>query len=401
MRVCHGPCRLRRESVTNRAGRLPARPTIAGVALPDLLTLFCELAAIPSPPGEERAVADRVLDYLEELGLEVEEDDTAPQVGSTAGNLVARTAPTDAGVPIFLCAHLDTVPPTDAIEPVVEDGVIRNSRHTILGADNKAAVAVMLESVRRTIEERRPHGGIELVFTPKEEVGLVGAKALDAGRLEGRIGYVFDHEGPIGQIVRGAPSSTAIDAVFTGRAAHAGMAPEDGRSAIAAAARAIADLRLGRVDDETTANVGEIRGGTARNIVPDRCVVVAEARSQDERKLAELVQEMLDSFAFAASLAECEVETSLEEKYRAYRFSPGEPAILLAETALRGAGFEPRLVIGGGGSDANVFNLRGRPCVNLANGMTRIHSSDEHIAVEDLERMVDVTLGLVDAARAA
>jgi tripeptide aminopeptidase len=366
------------------------------------VTLFCELAAIPSPPGEERAVADRVTEYVRELGLDVDEDNTGPQVGSTAGNLLVRAGATDhEGTPIFLCAHLDTVPPTDSIDPVVEDGVVRNTRPTILGADNKAAVAVMLESVRRTAEERRPHGGLELVFTPKEEVGLVGAKAFDADRLEARLGFVYDHEGPIGQVVRQAPSSTAIDVVFTGRAAHAGMAPEDGRSAIFAAARAISDLRLGRVDEETTANVGEIHGGTARNIVPDRCVVVAEARSQDERKLAELVQEMLDSFAFAASVAECEVETALEEKYRGYRLSADEPAVRFAEEALRRTGFEPQLVVGGGGADANVFNLRGRPCVNLANGMTRIHSSDEHIAVEDLEHMVDVTLALVDVARGA
>jgi tripeptide aminopeptidase len=380
---------------------VPTRPRIAAVALPELVTLFCELAAIPSPPGEERAVADRVAEYVRELGLDVDEDGTGPEVGSTMGNLLVHAAPTGGGAPIFLCSHLDTVPPTDSIDPVVEDGVVRNARSTILGADNKAAVAVMLESVRRAVEEGRPHGGIELVFTSKEEVGLVGAKAFDADRLAARIGYVFDHEGPIGQIVRQAPSSTALDVVFTGRAAHAGMAPEDGRSAIFAAARAIADLRLGRIDDDTTANIGEIHGGTARNIVPDRCVVVAEARSQDERKLTELVQEMLDSFAFAASVAECEVETALEEKYRGYRLSPDEPAVRLAGEALRRAGFEPELVVGGGGADANVFNLRGRPCVNLANGMARIHSSDEHIAVEDLERMVDVTLALVDAARAA
>jgi tripeptide aminopeptidase len=366
------------------------------------MTLFCELAAIPSPPGEERAVADRVTEYVRELGFEVDEDDSGPAVGSTAGNLLVRVEPTaDGGTPIFLCAHLDTVPPTDSIEPVVEEGVVRNARPTILGADNKAAVAVMLESVRRAAAERRPHGGLELVFTPKEEVGLVGAKAFDTGRLEARLGFVYDHEGPIGQVVRQAPSSTAIDAVFTGRAAHAGMAPEDGRSAIFAAARAVSDLRLGRVDEETTANIGEIHGGTARNIVPDRCVVLAEARSQDERKLAELVQEMLDSFVFAASVAECEVETALEEKYRGYRLSADEPAVRLAEEALRRTGFEPQLVVGGGGADANVFNLRGRPCVNLANGMTRIHSADEHIAVEDLERMVEVTLALVDVARGA
>jgi tripeptide aminopeptidase len=376
-------------------------PRIAAVALPDVVTLFCELAAIPSPPGEERGVADRVVAYLDELGLNVDEDGAGALVGSTMGNLLARAAPTDGGTPIFLCAHLDTVPPTDAIEPVVEDGIVRNARPTILGADNKAAVAVMLEGVRRVLKEGRPHGGIELVFTPKEEVGLEGAKAFDADRLQAEFGYVFDHEGPIGEVVRQAPSSTAIDAVFTGRAAHAGMAPEEGRSAIFAAARAIADLRLGRIDEETTANVGEIHGGTARNIVPDRCVVTAEARSHDERKLADLVQEMLDSFAFAASVAECEVDTELQEKYRGYRLGVDEPAFALALDALSRSGFEPCPVVGGGGADANVFNLRGRPCVNLANGMARIHSPEEHIAVADLERMVDVTLALVDAARDA
>jgi tripeptide aminopeptidase len=371
------------------------------VALPDVVTLFCELAAIPSPPGDERGVADRVAAYLDELGLEVDEDGAGALVGSTMGNLLARAAPTNGGTPIFLCAHLDTVPPTDAIEPLVENGVVRNARPTILGADNKAAAAVMLEALRRLLEEGRPHGGVELVFTPKEEVGLEGAKAFDADRLRARVGYVFDHEGPIGELVRQAPSSTAIDAVFTGRAAHAGMAPEEGRSAIFAAARAIADLRLGRVDEETTANVGEIHGGTARNIVPDRCVVTAEARSHDEGKLADLVQEMLDSFAFAASIAECEVETELEEKYRGYRLGTEDPAFQLAAEGLRRAGLEPRPVVGGGGADANVFNERGRSCVNLANGMARIHSSEEHIAVADLERMVEVTLALVDAARAA
>jgi tripeptide aminopeptidase len=368
-----------------------------------MLELFVDLLAIPSPPGEERPVGDRVAAYLDDLGLAHEEDDVGGRIGSTMGNVVARVPATDvhSGTPVFLCAHLDTVPPTAPIRPVVEDGIVRNEQPTILGADNKAAVVVMLESVRRILAEGHPHAGIELVFTPKEEVGLEGAKALDVSRLDAPLGFVYDHEGPIGQIVRQAPSSTAIDAVFTGRAAHAGMAPEEGRSAIYAAARAVADLRLGRVDDDTTANVGEIHGGTARNIVPERCTVVAEARSQDDRKLAELVQEMVDSFVFAASVAECEVETALEEKYRGYRLGRDEPAVRLAEEALRRAGFEPELVVGGGGADANIFNLRGRPCVNLANGMARIHSAEEHIAVRDLERMVDVTLALVDAARGA
>ncbi len=370
---------------------------------PDLVSLFVELAAIPSAPGEERAVADRVIDYLRGVGLDADEDDAGERIGSTMGNLLARLEPTergaDGGTRLFLCAHLDTVPPTAPIEPVVEDGVVTNAQDTILGADNKAAVAVMLEATRRIIEERRPHAGIELLFTPKEETGLEGAKAFDAQRLAAPIGFVFDHAGPIGEVVAAAPYSTAIDATFKGRAAHAGMHPEEGRSAIYAASRAIADLRLGRIDDDTTANVGEIRGGTARNIVPDRCSVLAEARSQQERKLQDIVQEMVDSMTFAASLAECELKLELEEKYRGYRFRPDDPPLRLAFKALAAAGFEPRGIVAGGGADANVFNATGRPCANLANGMTRIHSSDEHIAVADLEAMVDVTLALVESAR--
>jgi tripeptide aminopeptidase len=372
------------------------------VALPDVVTLLCELAAIPSPPGEERAVADRVVDYLRALGLDVEEDDAGRVVGSTTGNLLARLEPPNGGgTPIFLCAHLDTVPPTDVIEPVVEDGIVRNARPTILGADNKAAVAVMLDAVRRIVSEGRPHAGIELLFTPKEETGLEGAKAFDADRLAARMGFVYDQEGPMGQLVLEAPSSIAIDAVFIGRAAHAGMAPEEGRSAIAAAARAVADLRLGRIDDETTANVGVIRGGVARNVVPDRCEIAAEARSRNDLKLTELVHEIVDSFSFAASVSECELETELQEKYRSYRFRSGDPIVELASAALRRAGVEPRPTVGGGGADANVFNAAGLPCLNLSHGVEHFHGRDEHVSVDDLERMVDVTLALVDVARGA
>jgi tripeptide aminopeptidase len=369
-----------------------------------VVSLFTELAAIPSPPGQERAVADRVIAYLRELGLDVEEDAAGDRIGSTMGNVVARLPATDGtgeGTPIFLCAHLDTVPPTAPIEPVLEDGIVRNANPTILGADNKAAVAAMLEATRRVLAEGRPHAGLELVFTPKEEVGLEGAKALDPKLLTADVGFVYDHAGPIGEVVVAAPAATAIDAVFKGRAAHAGMHPEEGRSAVYAAARAIADLRLGRIDAETTANVGTIAGGTARNIVPDRCTVAAEARSRDESKLTGLVQEIMDSLTFAASLVDCEVEIEVQESYRAYRFDQEARVLELAYGALEDTGFEPRPIETGGGADANVFNVRGRACVNLANGMARIHSADEHIAVADLEAMVEVTLALIDRARHA
>jgi tripeptide aminopeptidase len=361
----------------------------------DVLELFLELAAIPSPSGAEEAVAERVTTYLRQLGLQPESDE--------AGNVLARIEATEHGngTPIFLCAHMDTVPVAGPIEPVVEDGIVRNGANTILGADDKAAVAVLLEAMRVLLAERRPHAGIDLLFTVREETGLDGAKAFDHTRLRASTGFVYDYSGPVGDVVSAAPSGRKIDVVFRGRPAHAGINPEEGRSAVYAAAKAVADLRLGRIDDETTANVGRIEGGTARNVVPEICTLAAEARSRDEKKLADLVAEMLDSFTFAAGVAECEVETNVEESYRAYRFRPDDPAFALALAALERAGFAPRSVEVGGGADANVFNARGLACVNLANGMAHVHTAEEEIAVADLDAMLRVTLELVEVARGA
>jgi tripeptide aminopeptidase len=367
--------------------------------LPEVSALFLELARVPSPPGEEREVADIVRRFLRDLGLDVDEDDAGARIDSTSGNLFCRIRGNGGGTPLFFCSHLDTVPPEGPIEPVLDDGVVRNAGGTILGADNKSAVAVMLEATRKIVVENRPHAGLELLFTPKEEVGLRGAAAFDAGRLNANVGYVYDHAGPIGEVILGAPYQCKLDVMLRGRAAHSGMYPEEGRSAIAAAARAIADLRLGRLDAETTANVGEITGGVARNIVPERCFFTAEARAHDERKLGDLVQEMLETITFAAQLGECDVETRTEASARGYRFRRDAEPVRLAAAALERCGVAPTYGLSGGGADANVFNQRGLQCVNLANGMIDIHTPDERIAVEDLERMVDVTLALVEVAR--
>ncbi|MCC6222444.1 MAG: M20/M25/M40 family metallo-hydrolase [Thermoleophilia bacterium] len=366
------------------------------------LPLFCELAAIPSPPGRESAVARRVTEELERLGLAVHVDDSGARVGSDTGNLLARLEPAGAagGTPIFFCAHLDTVPPLGPIEPIVEDGYVRNAAGTILGADNKAALAVMLEAARRVLREGRPHAGIELVFTTREETGLQGAAAFDTDLLRARAGFVYDHAAPIGDVVVAAPYQRRIDVAVHGRAAHAGINPEDGRSAIQAAARAVADLRLGRLDDETTLSVGTIAGGTQRNVVPELCRLEVDARSRDERKLIALVEELLETFAYAASLTDCRVETVVDSLYLGYRLGARNPALRLARGGLERAGFAPREVEVGGGADANVFNAGGLPCVVLANGMEDIHSPGERIAVADLDAMVDVTLAIVEEAAA-
>jgi tripeptide aminopeptidase len=368
---------------------------------PPFVELFLELCAIPSPSAEERAVADRVGDYLTELGLAWDEDDAARRLGGDTGNIYCRIPPTNGatGTPIFLCAHTDTVPPEAGIEPVVEeDGVVRNAAGTILGSDNKAAVVVMLEAARRLLEAGREHAGIELLFTAQEEVSLRGADAFDHTRLVATTGYVYDQGAAIGEIVLGSPHGRLLDFRFHGAAAHAGMHPEDGRSAIAAASRAIADFRLGRIDEETSANVGVISGGTARNVVPEWCSFTAEVRSHDERKAIGLAREMVESAAFAASLTDCEVESEVRPSFPGYRFRESDEPVRLAATALERAGYTASYALSGGGADANVFNARGLRCVNLANGMMEIHTPDEHIAVADLEGMVDVTLALVDVA---
>src|SRR3989440_9142656 len=376
-------------------------PTIKGHAghdgvtdSPEVVDLFLELAAIASPPGEERPVTDVVTRYLRDLGLTPDED--------PFGNVYARIEPTAEGTPLFFCAHLDTVPPDGSLEPVLgEDGVIRNAGGTILGADNKSAVVAMLEGARRVLAEGRPQAGIELLFTMQEEIGLLGAAAFDHTRLHAQLGYVYDQAAPIGEIILRAPWAQGIEGTFHRPASHSGMFPEEGRSAIQAAARAIADLRLGRVDDETTANVGVIAGGTAGNIVPEWCTFLAEARCHDDRRLNDLVQEMIDTVTFAASEAECEVQTELRKSYRGYRFAKSDDVVQLAAQALERCGHTVSYALSGGAAAANAFNERGLRRVDLANGMTDIHTPDERISVADLEAMVDVTVALVECARAA
>jgi tripeptide aminopeptidase len=365
----------------------------------DVLELFVALAAIPSPPGRERGVADEVASFLRELGLEVDEDQAGARIGSEIGNLYTRLPPSaDGGTPIFLNAHLDTVLPEAPIEPIVQDGVVRNANEGILGADNKAAVAAMLAAVRELVRRGQAQAGVELVFTPMEEVGLLGAKAFDRSRLRAALGYCYDHAGPIGQVVLAAPSQNSLTLTFRGRASHSGIAPEEGRSAVAAAARAIADMQLGRIDAETTANVGIVRGGRARNIVPDECLVEAEVRSRDAGKVRALTQSMLDAAVYAANLAECQVDSRIVSEYEAYRFGRRDAPVRLAASALQAAGYEAVYVESGGGADANVWNAAGLPCVNLCNGAAAIHTADEHISVADLNAMVGVTLALIEAA---
>ena len=353
--------------------------------------LFVELCRIESPSGREADCAARVRAELEGLGLAVEADE--------AGNLLARVVGS-ADATVMLCAHLDTVKLEALVEPVLVDDGWENANDGILGADNKAAVAMLLAIAHRAAAAP-PAVGLELLFTVSEEVGLVGAQAFDLAKLRSRFGYVFDHATPIGEIVLAAPTYYRIEADFHGAAAHAGIRPERGRSAIAAAAASVAALRLGRLDGETTANVGRIEGGgESTNVVPEHCRVEAEARSLDSGKAEAVVAEMVDHVHDGANAFECDVDVAVERLWPAYRIRSSAPAVAVAESALRAGGYEPRHIVTGGGSDANAFNAAGFECVNLANGTERNHEPGERVSVAALEGMLDVTLALLDEAAA-
>ncbi len=362
---------------------------------------FARLCAIPSPFGSERACAEAVARELRTMGLDVEEDGAAPETGAECGNLLARI-PGRGERTILLCGHLDTVPEEGVIEPVVADGAWVSAGDTILGADNKAAVAVILEVARRCAVEGSPVG-LELLFTVSEENALAGAKAFDVTTLKSDWGYVFDHATPIGEIVVAGPTYYRFEAEFRGTPAHAGIRPEDGRSAIEAAARAVGAMTLGRIDEETTANVGSITGGAGgTNIVAARCRVVGETRSLDPAKADDAIAEIIARIHDAANTPACfcDVDVTTQRLFDGYRHATNAPAVLAAEEALRACGHRPVRRTTGGGSDANAFEAAGFHCTNLANGTERNHEPEERVSVAALEGMLDVTLALLDACSA-
>ena len=358
---------------------------------------FAALCAISSPSRHEGAVAHYVRSELEQIGVEVDEDGAGSAIGGESGNLLARISGSGDGC-AFFCAHLDTVPHDGEIRPVVVDGAWQSESDTILGADNKAAVAVLVELARRVKIEGAPLG-VELCFTVAEEPGLLGANNFDLGQLSSELGFVFDHATPIGEIIAASPTHIRWRADIRGRAAHAGIAPQDGRSAITTAARAIAALPDGRIDEASTANVARIRGGVAgTNVVPERCQVDGEVRSLTDGQAELMAENVAEVFQDAANApdCQCDLDLTIERSFVGYRLSDDERGVRAAQEALRACGFQPTLVESGGGSDANAFREKGFSCVNLANGTRNPHQPDEGVAVSDLEAMLNVTFALLD-----
>ncbi len=354
---------------------------------------FIELASIASPSRSEGAIARRLEAILKAMGASVEVDGAGERVGGQTGNIFARFAGITPGAPPFLLsAHMDTVGPAKAVRPVIEGDVIRTDGTSVLGGDDKAGVVAILEAIRTLREKSLAHGDIELVLTICEETGLLGAKHFDAARLTARRGLVLDVDG-VCELITRAPAANRLTATVHGLAAHAGVCPEQGLSAIQMAAEAIAGMRLGRLDGETTANLGVIDGGLAGNIVPDRVVVRGETRSLDLAKLAAQTAHMRECFERAAAgrsvtigdrVHRARVEVDIERQYERLHVEDSASIVTLVAAAARSLGRPLRTRSTGGGSDANVFASRGIEMANLGCGMREIHTVNEWVDIKDV-----------------
>ncbi len=366
--------------------------------MPRVLDTFLDAVRIDSPSGEEAVFAQWCAQRLREVGCSVRFDATAGVSGSDTGNLIAELPGSAPGKTVVLCAHLDTVMPGRGIRPVVEDGVVRSSGDTILGSDDKAGVAAIIEALRHFADTGAVTAPVRVLFTTGEEMGLQGAKAISPDDCTGDVCLVLDAHGSVGGIVGAAPTQHTFRAEFIGVPAHAGVEPEKGRSALVMAAKAVCGMRLGRLDASTTANVGEIRGGSATNVVTASCVMRGECRSIDAAT-AESVRLEMDSAMRAAAIeggGSVDIDWKLE--YEGFRFAPGDPNVELVAGALRSIGMTPAVFDTGGGSDANVLTAKGLPSIVLACGMTDVHGTGESIAIADLVAMVDLLIAVLDRA---
>lgn len=391
------------DTITTAATEAPPghSPQITGPAPNEarLLETFLTLVHFNSPSRSEGEVSRWAGAYLEKIGFTVEWDDAGEKVGGDVGNLIAFKKGTDPDAPpIFFSSHFDTVEATPGLEVAVEGDVIRSVSDTILGADDKCGVAPILEAMTLLHESGEPHGDIQLLLMICEEIGLVGAKHLDPARIKARYGFVLDSGPPLGGLVYTGPSQNSIHVTIHGTPSHAGSAPEKGVSAILAAARAISEMQLGRIDEETTANVGVIQGGSARNVVPAEVKLLCEARSRTQSKLDAQTSHMAEVFERVARDMGATAQVTVIEEYKTYHLNETDPVLQIAAQGARNAGLEPFYRTSGGGSDGNIFNGYGIPTTVLACGMEKIHTHDEFCRVSD---MVKNAVWVVEVVRAA
>jgi len=364
-----------------------------------LLGEFLELIRIDSPTKNERQIADVLKSRLEILGLIVSEDNTGQTIGGNCGNVFAYLNGNLPKAPIILfSAHMDTVDPCINIEPVLQEGVISSAGQTILGADDKSGIAPILEALRTIKEQNIPRGDIQVIFSVAEEGGLNGAKNLDKTLLKADLGFVMDCVGGPGEIILAAPGQDRLNVMIKGRAAHAGFAPEEGISSIDVAAKAISNMSLGRIDEETTANIGTIQGGIATNIVANRVDIACESRSRNLEKLKHQTTQMCEAFQRCAEEMGAVAEIEVIRLYEPFTLAEDSQVVVVASQAAIAAGLKVTTGVTGGGSDANYYNRYGVPCAVLGTGMQKPHTTVEWIEEEDLYRTADLLIEIIKVA---
>src|SRR5918911_455020 len=366
--------------------------------------LLLEFVQIDSHSRKERDIAERIKKYCEEMGAEVEIDDAGSKVGGNSGNVIARFKGTIPNAePIMMSAHMDTVVPGEGVKPVIEGDIIRTDGTTVLGGDDKSGCAVIIETIRCLQEQNIPHAPIDAVFSICEEVGLLGAKHLDVSKLRAKYGIVFDSDDP-GFLFTKGPSANHLEFKVYGLESHAGVAPEEGISAIKIAAEAIAAMKLGRIDEETTANIGVIRGGEATNIITNLVTLKGEARSLNDDKLNAQTEHMIKCLEDAAARYEVtvagvttkgRVESDITREYFAMDVPDDSRVVQLVKQAASRMGLNVETMASGGGCDANIFNRKGIECANLGTGMRAIHTVNEWLDVKDMYASAEMTLEIM------
>jgi len=368
-----------------------------------LVDYFISLVEIDSESKDEKKVAEKIANDLSEMGAEVIFDNAHHATQGNVGNLIANFKGKIDKTPLLLCAHTDTVKPGIGIKAVIKDGYITSDGSTILGSDDKSGIAQIVEAIRRLDEEGYEYAPIQVLFTISEELGLLGAKNLDYSLIKAKVGYALDWNG-VGTIVTQAPSLNIFEIIVTGKEAHSGGSPEKGINAIQIAGEAIGKLKLGRIDFETTANVGNIKGGLAHNIVPKECFISGEVRSHDEVKLEKVTNNIIKTFEEVATKYEVKLDAEVIKArskaqvikdFAALKINEEEEIVKIAEQAARNIGIEPKIETGGGGSDANIFFEHGLIVPIIGTGMNDVHSTNENIKIYDLEKVTQWIMEII------
>lgn len=365
----------------------------------EVLDTFLALTGIDSESYHEAGIAEYVMDAARKCGYRPYMDNAGKTIGGDAGNVYVNIPASGVDAPpLLFCAHLDTVAPGKGVRAVLKGGKFVSEGETVLGADCKAGVAALIELMRRIAEGAVACGPLELLFTVAEEVQLKGSRNLERERLKARHAVVLDGSGSVGDLINASPTQDNLEFAFIGKAAHAGVEPEKGVNAIMGAAWAVSLMRLGRIDSETTANIGLIRGGRAVNIVPDLAVVEGEIRSHDPAKLEEQRRSMVKAAMEAEAAVGVVVQNKVERAYDGFRIDPGDPLVVLCCEAARSMGMKMEIKPSGGGSDANLLNAYGIKAVVLSMGAKESHTTREYLEARDLQGLVSLCAEIAASA---